>query len=114
MTLELTSALEGNGVLVVAPRFSHLDASNVRVFRDAMRELLEQRPRVVLDLSAVQFIDSSGLGALIGCLRQLHQQQGDLRLAALTRTVQALFELMRMHRVFTILGSREDAVRSFD
>ncbi|MEY2686279.1 MAG: hypothetical protein RL375_477 [Pseudomonadota bacterium] len=114
MTLELVSSTEGRDVLVISPRVSNLDASNVRPFRDAMRELIEHRQRVVLDLSSVQFVDSSGLGALIGCLRQLDQQQGDLHLCALSRTVTALFELMRMHRVFTILGTREDAVRSFD
>jgi anti-sigma B factor antagonist len=114
MTLELVSSTEGRDVLVIALRADNLDASNVRPFRDAMRELIEQRQRVVLDLSAVKFVDSSGLGALISSLRQLNQQQGDLRLCALNRSVTALFELMRMHRVFTILGSRDDAVRSFN
>ena len=113
MTLELQSSIEGDDVLVLSLRADNLDASNVSAFKDATRTLMENRDRVVLDLAEVKFVDSSGLGALIGCLRQMNSRRGDFRLCAMTRTVSALFELMRMHRVFSIHTTREDALRSF-
>lgn len=111
--MELNGRIEGTDVLVLELREDNLDASNVREFRDAVQSLIQDRTRVVLDLTGVKFVDSSGLGALISCLRQVNGRQGDLRLCAMSITVRALFELMRMHRVFNIHDTRSEAVASF-
>jgi anti-sigma B factor antagonist len=111
--MELTGRIEGTDVLVIELREDNLDASNVRDFRDAVQSLMGERTRVVLDMAGVKFVDSSGLGALISCLRQVNGRRGDFRLCEMSRTVRALFELMRMHRVFNIHDTRADAVASF-
>jgi anti-sigma B factor antagonist len=111
--MELKGKIEDNDVLVIALHEDNLDASNVREFKDAVQSMIHERTRVVLDMSDVKFVDSSGLGALISCLRLLNSSRGDFKLCAMSKTVRALFELMRMHRVFNIYDSREDAVRSF-
>lgn len=111
--MELNGRLEQSGVLVLALREDNLDASNVREFKDAAMALIQDHTSVVLDLSGVKFVDSSGLGALISCLRQVNTRRGDFRLCEMSVTVRALFELMRMHRVFSIYESRQDAVQSF-
>lgn len=111
--MELIGRIEGTNVLVIELREDNLDASNVNEFRDAMQSLMQDRTQVVLDMAGVKFVDSSGLGALISCLRQLNGRRGDFRLCEMSRTVRALFELMRMHRVFNIHDTRADAVASF-
>jgi anti-sigma B factor antagonist len=111
--MELNGRIEGVDVLVIELREDNLDASNVREFRDAAASLMQERTRIVLDMSGVRFVDSSGLGALISCLRHANGSKGDFRLCEMSRTVRALFELMRMHRVFRIHDTRADAVASF-
>lgn len=111
--MELTGRIEGSDVLVIELREDNLDASNVRQFREAVQALMHEHSRVVLDMQGVKFVDSSGLGALISCLRQANGRKGDFRLCEMSRTVRALFELMRMHRVFQIHDTREGAVASF-
>ncbi|MDC8772996.1 STAS domain-containing protein [Roseateles albus] len=111
--MELNGRIEGLNVLVIELREDNLDASNVREFREAAQSLMQEHSHVVLDMSGVKFVDSSGLGALISCLRQLNGRRGDFRLCEMSRTVRALFELMRMHRVFNIHDTRTDAVGSF-
>jgi anti-sigma B factor antagonist len=111
--MELNGRIEGNDVIVIELREDNLDASNVREFRDTMQSLMQDRTRIVLDMAGVKFVDSSGLGALISCLRQANARQGDFRLCEMSRTVRALFELMRMHRVFNIHEERAAAVASF-
>jgi anti-sigma B factor antagonist len=111
--MELNGRLEDNGVLVLELREDNIDASNVREFKEVATALMQDHTKIVLDMTGVNFIDSSGLGALISCLRQLNSRRGDFRLCEMTQSVRALFELMRMHRVFTIHGSRAEAVRSF-
>ena len=111
--MELNGRVEAHDVLVIELREDNLDASNVREFREAVQSLMQEHSRVVLDMAGVKFVDSSGLGALIACLRQLNARRGDFRLCEMSRTVRALFELMRMHRVFSIHDTRADAVASF-
>jgi anti-sigma B factor antagonist len=100
-------------VLVVTPRTEYLDASNVKEFKQDMAPLLEKHPRIVMDLSHVELVDSSGCGAFIGFLRQLKSAGGDMKLCAVSKPVRGLFELVRMHRVFDILNTREEAIRAF-
>lgn len=112
--MEISSHNAGNDVIVIALRETNLDASNVREFKEAVQAMIDPAAtRVVFDLQGVKFIDSSGLGALISCLRQLNARRGDLRLCSLTPTVEALLALMRMNRVFQIFQDRQDAVASF-
>ena len=90
-----------------------LDASTARAFKDLIKPLLTQDAKVVLDLSKVEFIDSSGLGALVSCLRQAHEIGGEIKLSGLKKPVRALFELVKMHRVFEVFNSSEEAVGSY-
>jgi anti-sigma B factor antagonist len=111
--VQLKGKIEDNDVLVIQVLEDNLDASNVQEFKDALHSMMHGRTKVVLDLSAVKFVDSSGLGVLISCFYLLNDRQGDFKLCALSKTVRALFELMRMHRLFNIYDSSEDAVMAF-
>lgn len=111
--IEIKGVIADQDVLVIELREDNLDASNVREFKDAVQAVINDRNRVVLDMAGVKFVDSSGLGALISCLRLVNGRGGDFKLCAMSKNVRALFELMRMHRVFNILESRDEAVRSF-
>ena len=111
--MELITQTQGDGVLVVQFQEDNLDASNVRDFRESVQGVMKNQTKVVLDMSKIKFVDSSGLGALISCLRDTNSRKGDFRLSAMSRSVLALFELRRMHRVFSIHDSVEGAVSSF-
>ena len=110
--MNLNTRSEGN-VLVVECNLESIDASNVRQFRSTMQSVLAEHKNAVLDMSHITFVDSSGLGALIACMRELNGRSGDFRLAGMNRAVRALFELMRMHKVFSIHDTVEGAVASF-
>ena len=108
-------AVENVGdVGVAAVPVEELDAGNVGEFKRDIASVLEANAKLVLDLSRLRFVDSSGLGAFISCLRRLNARGGDLKLCGMSKQVRAVFELVRMHRVFDILGTREDAVRAFE
>ncbi|HXJ79958.1 MAG TPA: STAS domain-containing protein [Candidatus Methylomirabilis sp.] len=90
-----------------------LDASNAAEFKRDAGPLLEATTKLVFDLSRLRFVDSSGLGAFISCLRKLNAKGGDVKLCGMSKQVRAVFELVRMHRIFDICGTREEAVRMF-
>lgn len=109
MKLIITEA--SSNAAVVAFPMDHLDAGNVKAFRDVIQETTGSREIVLLDMSALNFIDSSGLGALLSCLRTMNAKNGQLRLFGMTKPVKALFELVRMHRIFPIYNSRDEALQ---
>lgn len=110
--MNLQTAIEGD-VILVTPDFETLDADNSREFRERFAEAVGDRLKVALDLGALRFIDSSGLGAILSCLRELNQKGGDLRIYQMSRPVRSMFELVRMHRVVEIYNTREDVLNSY-
>ena len=110
--MQLTSENYGNVAVCTVP-VEELDASNAGEFKRDIASVLETNDRVVLDLSRLRFVDSSGLGALISCLRKLNAKGGDLKLSGMSTQVRGVFELVRMHRVFDVLITKDDAVQAF-
>jgi anti-sigma B factor antagonist len=90
-----------------------LDAGNAADFKRDMTAVADGSQKLVLDLSRLRFVDSSGLGAFISLLRKVNAKGGDLKLCAMSKPVRAVFELVRMHRVFDILATPDEAVRAF-
>lgn len=89
-------------MMVIHAAEDRIDAAGAIGFKDRMRELTQNAPaRVVLDLSGVRFLDSSGLGAVVAVMKALAPTRR-LELAALTPTVAKVFHLTRMDTVFTI------------
>jgi anti-sigma B factor antagonist len=68
---------------------------------------------MIFDMSRLTFIDISGLGELLACLRSFHAAGGELKLFGLTHQVNGLFELVRMNRIFDIYKTKEEACRAF-
>lgn len=90
------------GALVICLGESRLDAAIAIQFKDRMREMLVQpSPRVVLDLSEVGFLDSSGLGAIVSVMKSLGPDRR-LELRNLTPNVEKVFRLTRMDSVLSI------------
>lgn len=83
-------------------------------FLSEFQPLLEvHRPRVVLDCSEVQHIDSAGIETLLYCMQEAMKRDGDLKLAAVSPASATIMELMRVDRLFEVFETADEAVRSF-
>ena len=100
-------------VTIVELKMDVLDANNAREFKENISPVLEENQKVVFDMSQVGFLDSSGCGTILSCLRQLNSTGGDLKMYGLQKPVRTLFELIRMHRIIEIFNTKEEAVMSF-
>lgn len=90
------------GVLVVRIDESRIDAAGAIAFKESMRTATEKaQTRVILDLSRVEFLDSSGLGAVVSVMKQLGEGCR-LELSGLQPAVEKVFRLTRMDQIFTI------------
>ena len=110
MNLEINELQSPAATAVVSFPVPNLDAGNVKEFRAAIGAIADTHTTLVLDMSRLTFVDSSGLGALLSCLRTMKGKNGQLLLVGMTKPVRALFELVRMHRIFSIYNSLSDAL----
>ena len=105
---------EKSNVDVIFVHEERLDAHNSGDLKVEMQRLfMEGKKNVLVDLSDVRFIDSSGLGALVSGFKNAISNQGNLKLSSLQPQVKSMFELTRLHRVFEIFPSSDDAVETF-
>jgi len=111
--MEISSDRMGDVAVAIMP-MEELDASNAGKFKDDIAPVLEAHTKLVLDLSRLRFVDSSGLGAFISCLRKVNAKGGELKLCGMSKRIRAVFELVRMHRIFDIRDTKEEAVRAFE
>ena len=99
-------------VMVVRVLESRMDIRDVDDFKAAMAGYIDKGNKLIaLNLSGVEFIDSSGLGAIVSSLKLLGGE-GDLVISGATPTVLSLFKLTRIDRVFTLVETEEDALRT--
>lgn len=110
--MELTSKTE-DSFRIVSVKDTRIDAAVAIEFKDSMRTETDGGPDVViLDLSEVQFIDSSGLGAIVASMKHMGPNR-TLALAGLTPTVEKVFRLTRMDSVFSLFSTLDNAVQDF-
>jgi anti-sigma B factor antagonist len=98
----LDSSFE-NDTLHLSVNVPRLDAATARDFKNEF--LGHWQPatrRLTINLSHVDFLDSSGIGALLSLYKRLPAPNASVRLLNVKPAVQSVFELMRMHRVFEI------------
>lgn len=109
--MDLSSELR-DGVTIVSVNAARIDAAVAIQFKDRMRATTESCDgRIILDLGQVDFIDSSGLGAIVASMKQMREGQ-KLELAALRPNVDKVFRLTRMDTIFTIHHSAGEGVTS--
>ena len=98
-------------VMEVPENLNHTEA---QAFLAELQPMLQSdRPRVVLDCSQVQHMDSAGIEMMLNCMGEAMKRDGDVKLANLSPAAAAILELMRVDRLFEIFETSEEATRSF-
>ena len=102
------------GITVLFVREDRLDANNSEELKVELRRLFENGTKdLVIDLKEILFIDSSGLGVLVSGYKNASILHGTLKLSNLQSQVKSMFELTRLHRVFDIFTTVDDALQSY-
>ena len=101
--MQFRKSIAPGGPVTLEILAERLDAAVAGDFREGVcATIAEGHTSIILDMSAVEFMDSSGLGSLVGCLRDLGPQRS-MVLKGITRPVERLLKLTRVNRVFEIL-----------
>ena len=101
---------EGDEYTVCRP-VGELDAYTVGQFRESLGELAS-KPKLLIDMSEVPFVDSAGLGALIGGIRRAREVGGDVAVCCNRPTLVRLLHTTGFDRIVTVAETLEEAARS--
>jgi anti-sigma B factor antagonist len=106
----LVQTKDEGAVTVVEIGEHRVDAAIAPELKDYIADLVQQgKGKILLDLKAVEFMDSSGLGALVAGLKSVGGK-GELAIAGIEGQVMELFKLTRMDRVFTLYESADAGI----
>jgi anti-sigma B factor antagonist len=92
----------------------HVRAKEARIFMRALQpELRRDRPRVVVDMSAVKDMDTTALDVLLECMSQVARRDGAVKLAGISPEAATVLELTRMDQIFEMFPTVSEAASSF-
>jgi anti-sigma B factor antagonist len=109
MDLDLDTT-ERDGSTLVSLR-GEIDVYTAPRLRQAIVDLVEGGSKsIVVDLQAVDFLDSTGLGVLVEALKRVRSEQGDLAIVATQDKILKIFDITGLNKAFRIHRSVEDAM----
>src|SRR5215471_2595037 len=111
MDVVLETQPQGVAVIGFSGRLDLLSASEAR--EKIAEAVAEGHHRLVVDLAYVSFLDSSGLGALVGGLKVARQAGGDLRIARPTEQITSVLKLTMLDRVLRPYATIEEALAGY-
>lgn len=110
--MNITKEVHGD-LLIIDIKEDRIDAAAAVTFKESMREYVAGHDgRVLIDMKQVEFLDSSGLGALVAVMKLLNGRS--LELAEAGDVVRKVLSLTRMDRIFIMHASRSDALADRD
>ncbi len=104
---------EQNGVVILEPKGKIMGGPDATLLRDKLYEIIEGgQNKVVIDLSGVDWMNSTGLGILISSYTTLRNNQGELKLANVTEKIRSLLTVTKLVTIFDAYDSVDAAVKA--
>jgi len=109
---DLTMDTRREGEAVVVALRGEVTVFSSPTLRDQLYKVMDSRPaRVVLDLSEVQYVDSSGVATFVEALRQIRSRDGEMVLARVSDRVRGVIEIARLDTLFPMAETVEEALQ---
>lgn len=110
--MKLQAVREGSVVRLTVSGCDAIDNANAAEVKAEALRLLGDAPDVVVDLSGVEFLDSAGVGVLVGLFKNSRLHGGRARFCGLSPGVRSVLELIQLDRIFEIYDDVQTAIRS--
>lgn len=91
-----------------------IDINTSPDLKKAFDKLISKKtPKIVINLTKVTYVDSSGLATLVGILKDMRSYGGKMRLASMSSKIKSLFEITKLDKLFEIMANEEEAISTF-
>jgi anti-sigma B factor antagonist len=104
---------EQNGVIILEPKGKIMGGPDATMLKESIRDHVNQNVKnVVIDLKEVDWMNSTGLGIMISCLKTVREAGGDMKLSNVTDKIKSLLTITKLITVFDAYNSTEEALAS--
>jgi anti-anti-sigma factor len=105
---------EADGVAVLQPE-GYINAHTVRMFESALEKLVaDGRFTILLECKALSYISSAGLGAIMGLIETVRENEGDILLCNLQPNVHTIFDTLGFTQLYRVFPTEAEALRSLN
>lgn len=112
--MNLNSRVSDDGQIAILELEGRFDAYEVATVKTWLEEAVNKTPaQIVVNLTKVNFIDSTGLATFVQGMKHCRNNDGDLVLYGLQQSVRVIFELTRLDRAFEIFETEDKALQAF-
>ncbi len=109
-----TKVNERYEAVVIDLKGNVMGGEDTKEFNDLLHKLIDEgKKNIVVDLSDVKFMNSSGLGMMIGGLTTMKKAGGNLKLARVTEKIESLLIITKLITIFEFYENVDDAIKSF-
>ena len=110
--MDIHRRIEGD--IAILSLEGRLDLASASALKETSKEVLaKQSKKMILNLGKVDFINSSGLGALVSVLKEVRNNQGAMKLTNLAPYVKEIFDITQLSNIFEIYTDEGKALNSF-
>ncbi len=99
--------------IVVIEISGRLNAVNVHLLQNKFQEFCPEENSFVFDLASLEYLDSTGLGGVVACLKTATDNDGDVKIACLQNKTKMVFEITRAYKIFDIFEDVDSALAAF-
>jgi anti-sigma B factor antagonist len=111
---DLKIDIRQKGVVVVIEPVGFVNAHTAKDFENVLQTLIDQnKHQIVINCKALSYIASAGLGAIMGSIDAIRENNGDIRLCNMNETVFNIFDVLGFTHLYSIFDDEEQAVGSF-
>jgi anti-sigma B factor antagonist len=108
------SVSEQDGVVIISLDGKNMGGPEATEINEKFNQLIDDKKlKIVIDLSKVEWMNSSGLGILIGAVSLLRNNNGQLRIIHVSERIQNLLKITKLAGIFETSNSLEEAISSF-
>ena len=113
MEMDLQISVRRSGDVALIDLAGEVDAYTSARFREVMMDIIEDGiSRLIVSMARVDYIDSSGLGALVGGLKRTSERDGKILIVCHQSQVRKVFEITGLEKVFPIFDTEEEALEA--
>lgn len=110
-TLRIETSLRHQGDIPVLDVIGEIDIYTTPQFKEAVSEAIDQnKPAIVINMTKVTYMDSSGFGTLLSATKRLRPLDGALYLSGCNEAIQRMLQITRLNTIFGVYATEEEAV----
>ncbi len=110
----MTMKIETKNGLTVCYIEGEIDINTSPSVKKAFDKLISSKtPKIIVSLSKVTYVDSSGLATLVEILKNMRSYGGRLRLSDMSSKIKSLFEITKLEKLFEIMADEKEAISTF-